>query len=79
MKTVFALTMLVAAVSTADARGYGTGSSSRSSGVHSYVTPRGTYVAPHHRTTPDSTRLNNYGTNPNYNPWNGKTGTKSGL
>ena len=47
-----------------------------STAVHGYTTKRGTYVAPYHRTLPDSSRSNNYGTRGNYNPWTGKNGTK---
>ncbi len=36
-----------------------------------------TYVEPYHRTSPDSTRTNNYDTSPNVNPWTGKQGTDS--
>lgn len=39
----------------------------------------GTYVAPHVRTAPDHTRLNNYSTKGNVNPYTGKAGTKSPL
>lgn len=38
----------------------------------------GTYVAPHTRTTPNSTTLDNYSTKGNTNPLTGKQGTKSG-
>lgn len=45
--------------------------------VKGYVKPStGTYVAPHHSTAPDSTRLNNYSTKGNVNPYTGKAGSK---
>lgn len=36
-----------------------------------------TYVEPYHRTSPDHTKSNNYGTYPNENPYSGKEGTRS--
>jgi len=43
--------------------------------VHGYTRSNGTYVAPYHRTSPDSTINNNYSTYPNVNPYTGKQGT----
>ncbi len=43
--------------------------------VRGYVRKDGTYVAPHVRTAPNSSRLDNYSTKPNYNPYTGKEGT----
>lgn len=43
--------------------------------VNGYQTKNGTYVAPYHRTTPDNTRSNNYGTQGNTNPYTGQAGT----
>jgi hypothetical protein len=43
--------------------------------VHGYVRSNGTYVAPHVRTAPDSTRYNNWSSKPNVNPYSGKAGT----
>jgi hypothetical protein len=43
--------------------------------VRGYVKKDGTYVAPHVRTAPNSSRFDNYSTAPNYNPYTGKTGT----
>jgi hypothetical protein len=54
----------------------GTGSKSTSTVVHGYTTSKGTTVQPYHRTTPDSTQMNNYSTRGNYDPYTGKTGTK---
>jgi hypothetical protein len=42
--------------------------------VRGHVRKDGTYVAPHHRTSPDSTQNNNYGTVGNYNPYTGQEG-----
>ena len=44
--------------------------------VRGYTTKNGTYVAPSHRTAPDSTRTNNWSSRPNVNPYTGKIGTK---
>lgn len=67
-------------------------SSSRSSGsTHQgsgYVNPSshytrgyfrrdGTYVQGYHATNPNGTKLDNYSTRGNVNPWTGKPGTKS--
>jgi hypothetical protein len=58
----------------------GGGHVARSSGsahsVRGYVTKRGTYVAPHRATNPDSTKTNNWSHKGNVNPDTGKTGTK---
>lgn len=35
----------------------------------------GTYVQPHYRTAPDSSRLNNWSTQGNVNPYTGRQGT----
>ena len=45
--------------------------------VRGYTTSRGTYVAPHYRTSPNSTRIDNWSTRGNVNPFTGKSGTKS--
>ncbi len=56
---------------------YGTGSSSKSESVGGYTRKDGTYVSPYKRTKANSTDDDNYSTKGNYNPWTGKTGTKS--
>jgi hypothetical protein len=45
--------------------------------VDGYYNNRGTYVQPHHRTSPDSNPYNNYSTLGNSNPWTGQRGTES--
>lgn len=45
--------------------------------VRGYVKKDGTYVAPHMRSSPNSTRLDNYSTAPNYNPYTGRQGTQN--
>ena len=44
--------------------------------VRGYVRSNGTYVAPHMQTNPNSTRLDNWSTKGNVNPYTGKAGTK---
>jgi hypothetical protein len=44
--------------------------------VRGYVTKNGTYVAPHYRTAPNDTKLDNWSTKGNVNPYTGKEGTK---
>jgi hypothetical protein len=45
--------------------------------VHGYTTKSGTYVAPHYRSSPDSSKLNNWSTHGNVNPYTGQLGTRS--
>jgi hypothetical protein len=45
--------------------------------VGGYTKSNGTYVAPYHRTAPNSTKNDNYSTKGNYNPYTGKWGTKN--
>lgn len=40
-----------------------------------YVKKDGTYVAPHYKTAPNSTKTDNYSSKPNVNPYTGKKGT----
>jgi len=42
--------------------------------VKGYFRRDGTYVRPHHRSTPDGNPWNNYGTKGNINPYTGKKG-----
>lgn len=48
----------------------------RDSYVRGYVRSNGTYVQGYHRTTPDNTINNNYGTQGNVNPYTGSAGTE---
>lgn len=56
------------------------GSYSKSSGssirVRGYTTRSGGYVSPHYRSRADRTRLNNWSTRGNINPYTGKVGTQ---
>jgi hypothetical protein len=45
--------------------------------VNGYYRNDGTYVQPHFRSDPDSSRLNNYSTQGNYNPYTEQQGTVS--
>jgi hypothetical protein len=83
---VFAAAVLLAATAAmkdAQARGggrsggyAGTGSNSSSHGVGGYTTRRGTYVAPHAATNPNSTQRDNYQAQGNFNPYSGAVGTR---
>ena len=44
--------------------------------VRGYVKRDGTYVMPSHRTSPNHTKLDNWTSRPNVNPYTGKVGTK---
>lgn len=44
--------------------------------VRGYTRKDGTYVKPHYRTSPNSTRNDNYSTKGNINPYTGEYGTK---
>lgn len=56
--------------------GNGIGSNSDAIQVDGFNKSNGTQVAPYYRTAPNSTTLDNFSTSPNYNPYNGKTGTR---
>lgn len=43
--------------------------------VRGYTKSNGTYVQPHYRTSPNSTRSDNYSSQGNYNPYSGQVGT----
>jgi hypothetical protein len=45
--------------------------------VRPYTRKDGTYVGPHFRTRPDSSKSNNWSTKGNINPYTGKPGTKN--
>lgn len=42
-----------------------------------YVKKNGVYVAPHYQTKPDRSKINNWSTKSNINPYTGKRGNKS--
>lgn len=45
--------------------------------VRGYTRSDGTYVAPHYRSSPNSTRNDNWTTRGNVNPYTGEPGTRS--
>ncbi len=54
------------------------GNAEAASRVRGYYKPStGSYVAPHYRTSPNSSRFDNYSTKGNYNPHTGKKGYSS--
>jgi hypothetical protein len=67
MKALIAVTLLIAASAT---------TASAQVHVRGYTKKDGTYVAPHERTAPNNTTLDNYSTKGNVNPYTGKPGTK---
>lgn len=72
-----AIVLLIAAAAPVAAKG-GHSSGGYSTGSHAvrgYVTKSGTYVAPHHATNPNDTKLDNWTTKGNVNPYTGKPGT----
>lgn len=68
MKFIVTIITLVLMASTAMAGG--------SHSSRGYARKNGTYVAPSRATNPDHTRANNYSHKGNFNPYNGKSGTK---
>ncbi len=73
MKTAVVLVGLIFFLSSSGA--FAAGSHS----VRPHVRKNGSYVQPHHRTNPDRSRFNNYGTRGNTNPYTGKQGTVDPL
>lgn len=55
----------------------GAASAQSSTKVRGYTRSDGTYVQPHHRTTPNTTRNDNWTTRPNVNPYTGRIGTRA--
>jgi hypothetical protein len=49
----------------------------RTTSVRGYTNKKGVYVHSHRKTTPNSTKRDNYSTKGNVNPYTGKAGTKS--
>lgn len=85
MKLAFIATVtLIISASAASAqygssnRAYGIGSNPSSTYVQPYINRNGTIVDGHYRTTPNGNTLDNFNTRPNYNPHNGRTGTRYG-
>ena len=69
-KIIFALALLVGLVS------FSASAEARTTRVKGYYKPStGRYIAPHYKTTPNRTRLDNFSTKGNRNPFTGKKGT----
>lgn len=67
----------IASLFVAEAQARGGHSFGGSHSVRGYTRSNGTYVAPHHATNPNGTRLDNWSTRGNVNPYTGRVGTKS--
>ena len=67
MKKLIALSIVLVAAFTGFAQTY----------VRSYTRSNGTYVAPHHRSSPNYTKTDNYTTIGNVNPYTGSLGTRT--
>ena len=82
MKQILVAVALVAFACTASAQHYKPykmpKASSYGAPVHhnGYVKKDGTYVQPHYQTAPDNTKVNNWSSKPNVNPYTGKQGAK---
>lgn len=51
----------------------------RSVSVRGHIRSDGTYVAPHVRSAPDNTTINNWSTAPNINPYTGQAGKRDAF
>jgi hypothetical protein len=69
--------LFFASIGVASAQSYGYGSNPYSHPTRGYTNQNGTYVQPHYQTNPNSTQYDNYGTRGNYNPYTGRTGTRT--
>ena len=47
----------------------------RTVSVKPHVTKQGVYKSPSYRTSPNTTKIDNYSSKPNINPYTGKSGT----
>jgi hypothetical protein len=80
MKSVLALALVVASVSTASAQYLsGTGSNPNSHYVQPHFNSNGAMTPGHYQTNPNGTQRDNYGTSPNVNPYTGAVGTRGAL
>ena len=64
-------------LSTTYAQYTGTGSNTKTTKVKPYIKKDGTYVKEHRRTQTNPHNLDNYKAKNNYNPYNGRVGTKT--
>jgi len=70
-KTLICLALIVGLFGAGASVGY-----ARTS-VKGYLKKSGTYVMPYHRTSPNTSKFDNWSTKGNYNPYTGKKGTVS--
>jgi hypothetical protein len=77
MKLITCLSLALIASTPAIAQNFGSGSSRGSTYVHGYMRGNGTYVQPHHRSAPNGTQFDNYGSTGNVNPYTGEAGSHS--
>ena len=56
---------------------WGTDSNPYSHPTQGYTNRNGTYVRPHYQTNPNGTQYDNFNTRGNYNPYTGRTGTRT--
>lgn len=68
MKYLFAAACILAAISQS-------ASAQSTVRVQGHIRKDGTYVPPHTRTAPNTSRTDNWSSSPNVNPYNGKQGT----
>lgn len=64
MKKIFLISFLISSAAMADTH------------VNGYYRSNGTYVQPHYRSDSNDTKLDNWSTQGNVNPYTGKQGTK---
>jgi len=57
--------------------GYGTGSNPNSHYVQPHINSNGSTTQGHYQTNSNNTQLDNYSTRGNYNPYTGRTGTRT--
>lgn len=74
---VLAVSTIPAAAQYRSYGGYGTGSNPNSHYVQPHFNSNGSYTSGHYQTNSNNTTLDNYGTRGNYNPYTGRTGTRS--
>ncbi len=79
LRALAAMAICASLIASASAQGYGygTGSNPYSHPTQGYTNQYGTYVQPHYQTNPNGTQYDNYGSRGNYNPYTGKTGTRT--
>jgi hypothetical protein len=77
MRLALVISLFIAMTASADAKGGGRGWGGGSHAVSGRITSKGTYVAPHRATNPNGTKIDNWSTKGNVNPYTGQPGTKN--